>query len=362
MRQDSSSPRVPAVLRRPGTFLVAALGTWVFWLLDLPLPFLFGPMFACLAAALLGAPLRGFGQVSKGARTILGVAVGASITPEVLHQLPQMLGSIAFVPLYVLLIGLIGVPYFHKICGFDLPTSYFAAMPGGLQDMVLFGQEAGADVRALSLIHATRVLLIVTIVPFLLLNVFDRPLVEPIGAPAADLPVTQLILMAAAALIGWKGGERLGLFGAAILGPMIVTAVLSLSGVIEHRPPREAILTAQFFIGIGIGVGYVGVTLAEIRRDVLAGMAFVGILAFLAFVITEIVVQFGLATPVEGFLAFAPGGQAEMTVLAIIAGADLGFVVVHHLLRLVVVIVGAPIVAALIGVRGKDWRSPKPPH
>mgnify|MGYP002651897168 CR=1 FL=1 len=53
---------------------------------------------------------------------------------------------------------------------------------------------------------------------------------------------------------------------------------------------------------------------------------------------TEIVTRFGLAKGVEGFLAFAPGGQAEMTVLAIVVGADLGFVVVHHLTRLVLVI------------------------
>ena len=190
-----------------------------------------------------------------------------------------MAASVAFVPLYVAVIGVIGVPYFRKVCGFDLATSYYAAMPGGLQDMVVFGQEAGADVRALSLIHATRVLIIVTLVPLMLLQVFDRPLTQPIGEPARDLPWSELGLMVLAAWIGWKGGERIGLFGATILGPMIVTAALSLAGLIEHRPPEEAILFAQFFIGTGIGVCYVGVTLAELRKDVLAGIAYVGILA-----------------------------------------------------------------------------------
>ncbi|MBP0484543.1 AbrB family transcriptional regulator [Sagittula salina] len=343
-------------LRRGFTLGLAGLGAALFDALSLPLPYLFGPMFACLAAALLGAPLRGVPPVSQGARTILGVAVGASLTPAVLEQVPQMLGSVAFVPFYIALIGAVGVPFFHKVCGFDLPTSYFAAMPGGLQDMVAFGQDAGADVRALSLIHATRVLVIVTLVPALLVWVFDSPLINPVGAPASDLPLRELALMTAAALGGWWAAERVGLFGATILGPLIATAVLALSGVIEHRPPREAILAAQFFIGIGIGVGYVGVTLHELRRYVLSGMVFVVILAVLAFLVTELVVQLGLARPVEGFLSFAPGGQAEMTVLAIIAGADLGFVVVHHLLRITLVILGAPIAAALVGVRRKETR------
>lgn len=357
MSQDSVPFFNRSTLHRVLTLLLAALGTFVLWSLNLPLPFLFGPMFACLGAALLGAPLKGISSLSLSARTILGVAVGASITPAVITQLPQMAGSVAFIPLYIAVIGLVGVPYFHKICGFDLPTAYFAAMPGGLQDMVIFGEEAGADVRALALIHATRVLIIVAIVPAMLIYFFDSPLSEPIGTPVADLEPVELAIMVAAAVGGWLLAARVGLFGAAILGPMIVTAILSLAGVIENRPPGEAILAAQFFIGMGIGVGYVGVTLHELRRDVVAGLVFVVILAVLAFIVTEIVVQLGLASPLEGFLSFAPGGQAEMTVLAIIAGADLGFVVVHHLVRLTLVIIGAPIIAAIIGVRDKKTRN-----
>ena len=322
----------------------------------LPLPFLFGPMLACLIAALMGAPLRGTGQVAKAARTILGVAVGASVTPDLVSVLPQMAMSVALIPIYILCIGLIGVPFFRRICGFDPVTSYYAAMPGGLQDMVIFGTEAGGDPRALSLIHATRVLIIVTVAPILLTQAFNTPLTQPIGAPIADVPIQEIGLMILAAFVGWKGGERVGLFGASILGPMIVTAALSLAGLIHVRPPREAILAAQYFIGIGIGVGYVGVTLVELRKDVLSGVAYVVLLAIVAIAFTEIVVLSGLAQPVEGFLAFAPGGQAEMTVLAIVAGADLGFVIVHHLTRIVIVITAAPMVAKLLKLRDKQRR------
>ena len=119
-------------------------------------------------------------------------------------------------------------------------------------------------------------------------------------------------------------------------------------GIIHVRPPAEAILAAQYFIGIGIGVGYVGVTVHELRRDVLSGLAYVVLVALLAIGFTEVVVQTGLAKPLEGFLAFAPGGQAEMTVLAIVSGADLGFVIAHHLTRIVLVITAAPLVARLL--------------
>ncbi|MFK7853550.1 MAG: AbrB family transcriptional regulator [Granulosicoccus sp.] len=332
---------------RMETLLTAIVGTCLFAWLQLPLPFLFGPMMFCLLAALANRSLAGFGQVSVAARTILGVAVGASITPEVISRIPDMMGSIVFIPFYIATIAIVGVPFFHRVCGFDKVTAYYAAMPGGLQDMVIFGAEAGGDGRTLSLVHATRVLIIVTLAPVILTLGFGARLDTPIGEPASTLPVFELLLMVLAALVGWKGGERIKLFGASILGPMIVTACLSLSGLIHTRPPAEAILFAQFMIGIGIGVGYVGVTFMELRRVVLSGVAFVLILAVLALIVTEIVVLSGLAEPLEGFLAFAPGGQAEMTVLAIVASADLGFVIVHHLTRIFLVITCAPLVIKL---------------
>jgi uncharacterized protein len=151
--------------RRMATFGLAGLGVGLFLVLDLPLPLLFGPMLACLVAALFGAQLLGAGVVAVAARTILGVAIGATVTPELLHRLLPLLASVAFIPLYVAVIGLIGVPFFHRVCRFDQITAYYAAMPGGLQDMVIFGTEAGANARTLSLVHATRVLVIITLVP-----------------------------------------------------------------------------------------------------------------------------------------------------------------------------------------------------
>jgi uncharacterized protein len=332
------------------TMALAAGGAAAFWVAGLPLPFLFGPMVACLAAALSGVRLQGMGQVSGAARTILGVAVGASLTPAVMGQVPQMLASIALIPVYVAVIGLVGVPFFRRM-GFDPVTSWYAAMPGGLQDMVQFGAEAGGDVRALSLIQATRVLMIVSLAPLILTGLYGVSLTRPIGDPASALPLSEMAIMAAAALIGWKGGERIGLFGASIIGPLILTAALSLTDVIHHRPPAEAILIAQLFIGMGIGVHYVGITWAELRRFVAAGVAFVLLLAVLATVFAELVVWLGLAGSMDAFLAFAPAGQAEMTVLAIVVGADLGFVVLHHLTRMVIIILGAPVAARLLRVR-----------
>jgi len=329
---------------------LAILGTGAFHLAGLPLPFLFGPMVACLVAALAGLRLRTVRPLALGARATLGVAIGASITPALVGQIPQMALTVAVIPLYVAVVAVIGIPFFGRVCGFDRPTAYFCAMPGGLQDMVIFGEEAGADVRALSLVHATRVLVIIAVAPLLMTSVYGATLDGAIGTPASDMAPVELVWMVLAALVGWRAGKAVGLFGAPILGPMIVTAALSLGDLIHFRPPSEAMLAAQFVIGIGIGVHYVGVTGAELRRDVAAAVVFVLILAVLTAGVTAGVTALGLAPPLDVFLAYAPGGQAEMALLAIVAGADLGFVVVHHIARIVVVIAGAPLLGRALDV------------
>jgi len=335
----------PATLK---TLAIALVGAGAFWLAGLPLPFLFGPLAACLGAALAGVRLRGTGQVGVGMRSILGLAVGAAITPALIAQMPVMALTLLMVPFYVVLIGLVGVPFFHRLWGFDRTTSYFAAMPGGLQDMVIFGIEAGGDARALSLIHATRILIVMLTAPVVLVAGFGVSLDAPIGAPVSSIPPHELVILAVAALIGWKGGERIGLFGASILGPMIVAAVLSLTDILHTRPPAEAINLAQIFIGMGIGVYFTGITWRELARDVAAGAVYALLLAAMAAAFMGLAMAVGGAPGVEAFLSFAPGGQAEMAVLAIVVGADLGFVVLHHLTRIVLVITGAPIVARLV--------------
>ncbi|MEC8434547.1 MAG: AbrB family transcriptional regulator, partial [SAR324 cluster bacterium] len=91
---------------------------------------------------------------------------------------------------------------------------------------------------------------------------------KPPGVPLQSVPILELLLMPICGLLGWKIAERFRLFGASILGPMILTAIVSLSGLIHTRPPAEILWCAQFFIGISVGVHYSGITLAELRRDI----------------------------------------------------------------------------------------------
>lgn len=337
------------MIRILATFTTAGAGVAAFIALDLPLPWLLGPILACLVAALLGAKLQTISTLTTAMRGILGVAVGATFTTALLASMVGIWPTLLLIPVMTALIGAIGVPYFQRLWGFDFPTAYYSAMPGGLQDMLIFGEEAGGDVRAMSLVHATRVLFIVATLPFILRAYWDVDLSVPPGAPASSIALSQLGLMVICGLVGWKVAERVGLFGASILGPMILAAICALTGLLQHRPPVEAIYAAQFFIGMTVGVKYAGITLREIRIDLTAALGFCVILLVLTVIFAEGIYFLNLAPPLETLLAFAPGGQAEMAILALIVGADMAFVIAHHVLRILIVIIGAPLFARIYG-------------
>lgn len=347
MRLNANRPRLAAIA-------AALAGAGVFLLFGWPLPLLLGPMLGCLVAALARVPLQDMGGFSTAMRSYLGVAIGATVTPDFVAGLPSHGASIALVPLYVVVIGGIGYPFLRRVMGFDRPTAFYSAMPGGLQDMLLFGEEAGGNVRTMSLIHATRVLVIVTVAPFLMTALYGADLNRPPGLRLADIPVLETAIMLVAGPLGWKIAERLHIFGAAILGPLILTAALSLSGLIQHRPPAEIVWAAQFFIGIAIGAKYSGITARELRVSVGAGLVFALLLALLSLIFIEIVTLVSDAPFIDILLSFLPGGQAEMAVIAIVAGADVGFVVAHHLTRVFFVILVAPLVGAHTARRDGD--------
>ena len=325
------------------THIICLLGAIIFLWLKLPLPWLFGPLFSCLLAALIGINLYSIKILSDAMRTILGVAVGATVTLSFLLELPGFWNTLIFIPIVVILSGAIGVWYFQKLCGYDFPTAYYSSMPGGLQDMLVFGEEAGGNVRAMSLIHATRVLVIIIALPILLTFIWGISLDKPPGDPIKNFEIEQLIILGICAIAGWKIASFFGMFGASILGPLILTAIASITGILHTRPPVEAIWAAQYFIALGIGVKYVGVTAQEIRKDILAGLGFCIFLLVITLCIVSLVINYNLAHAVDAMLSMAPGGQAELVVMALIVGADLGFVVAHHLFRIFIVILGAPI-------------------
>ncbi len=352
-------PLVRGDLARIGPILLAfaigAAGAAAFYVLKLPLPFFLGSLTACLVASVLKAPIAPPRALSIPIRCVIGAGIGAAFTPALIGQLGGMLGSFAiFVP-YTFAIILGGRLFFEKVAGLDKPTAFFAAVPGGLTDMVSMGAEAGANQRAVVLIQATRILLIVFTVP-LWLQWIDGIAVG--GRVVQTLPLSEMRAIDGLALVvigwvGWKAAVRLKLAGAPLVGPMILSALAHALGLTTARVPFEVLTFCQVVLGAILGCRFRGLTWSEFSTTVLWGVAFAAIVVLATGFGSLAIEQVTGINHVSVLLAYAPGGQTELNLLAYILGADIAFVALHHLIRLAIVFASAQMVFA----RNTSWRS-----
>ncbi len=335
---------------------IGILGGWLALLAGLPLAWMIGAMSATTAAAALGAPIAlpiGFRQLMV---TVLGVMLGSGFSPEMLDRIGEWALSLAALALYAAAAGGVGLFYFRRICGYDAVTAYFSAMPGGFSEMVLVGTEMGGDGRVISLTHAARVMLVVLALPFAfqMLIGYDPAGRPPAGLPLAEVSGADLAVLTACGVVGFLLARGLRLPAAALVGPMILSAVVHILGWTTAKPPFELVAAAQVVVGTAIGCRFAGVTTRLLLRTAAAaaGGTVVLLSATLAFAIGLSQVTGLPAVPLV--LAFSPGGLAEMSLIAIAIGADAAFVATHHVVRIFMIVVIAPLAFRLMRRRRGD--------
>jgi uncharacterized membrane protein AbrB (regulator of aidB expression) len=84
---------------------------------------------------------------------------------------------------------------------FDRTTAFFASVPGGLGEMALLGSQFGADLRRRVLVHSVRIIVVVTVIPFILRLALGHNLLPAAAlahASAGPSPVDWVILGACA--------------------------------------------------------------------------------------------------------------------------------------------------------------------
>ena len=335
-------------LRRPTMVLCAlALGTAGGWAADglgLPLPWMIGAMATTTVAAVLGAPIT----LPPGLRAImvatLGVMLGSSFSPAILERLDEWSISLSALAAYTAVAGTVGMIYFQRLAGYDRTTAFFSAMPGGLSEMVVVGGELGGDSRIISLVHSSRLLIVVLCLPFAfqLLVGYEPDARPPVGPALAAMDLQDLAVLTACGLAGFFGAKALKLPAAAVVGPMVLSVAVHLAGWSEATPPALLVAAAQVVIGTAIGCRFAGVAPGMIFRTIgLAGGGTALLLAVTIGFALGLHAITGLPIPAL-VLGFAPGGLAEMSLISLALAMDAAFVATHHLVRIFLIVVLAP--------------------
>ena len=212
--------------------------------------------------------------------------------------------------------------------------------------MVILGQEIGSNPRTLVLIHATRIVVVVFLASLLIMFV-PKLSVNILPNPDLFYNWQQLPFVFIISYLGWYLAFKLKIPGPTIIGPMIFSALIHIFEIVDAMPMYIIVIAVQILLGSALGCLFKNITLKEMSGPVLAGL-----ITTLMAVIPLVIIYFILVNigydPLSILLAFSPGGQSEMNILALSVGADMSFISPHHMLRVFMVIIFAGILHKII--------------
>jgi hypothetical protein len=351
---DSAPPTTRSLAPRLLVALVVGgLGGGLFATLGLPLPWMLGALAATTVASMAGAKLAVPDLLRRPMIAVIGIMLGGTFTSGRFAVSLDWLVSLAALPVYVVVLGGLIFLYLRRFSGFDGTTAFFAATPGGLSEMIALSEYMGGDQRNVSMVHAMRLLLIVSAIPFLAraLGLVTTPAAAAAVAPMPSL--TELGLLIGLGTIGYLLAVRLRLPAATFLGPLLGSAAGHWVGWIEHQPPYFVLALAQLVIGASVGARFSGVPLGLILRSLLIGVGATTLMLAVTLVFGGILHGITGHSLILLLLALVPGGFTEMSLIALAMGVDPAFVVTHHCFRVLLVVLIA--VPAFAWLRRAGW-------
>ncbi|MHA1599198.1 MAG: AbrB family transcriptional regulator, partial [Alphaproteobacteria bacterium] len=165
----------------------------------------------------------------------------------------------------------------------------------------------------------------------------------PIGLPLFSLLPGDLAILSVCGAAGYVLARKLRIPAAALVGPMLFSAGVHLAGWTTAKPPVELVSAAQVIVGTAIGCRFAGVRAMLIIRAMVAAAGGTAVLLVTAVAFAFAVGQMTGLSMQPLVLAYAPGGLTEMSLIAIAIGADSAFVATHHIVRVFLIVVAAPL-------------------
>lgn len=321
------------------TVLIAFIGGIIFSFVNMPIPWLLGPMAAVLTGSkFTKIQLYWSGYIRDTGLIIIGYSIGLSFTKnaiiEIIRQLPWMLLMTVIIVSFCAAFALLA----SKLSGIDYPTLLTGSIPGGLTQMVTLAEEIkGVDLTIVTIFQVTRLILIVFFVPLL---VFSPLFAE---AESADMLHTatapwdalfpQIIPFAIVSVLCAGLGKKINLPTAYLLGPMIGTAVFPITGIQGPALPSLVLNISQFMIG-----GYIGLLLKPDKLNHKANIILLAVISGLVMIVCSwglswlLTKMLGISASTT-FLSVAPGGSDQMGIIAHEVQADLSIVAGYQLFR-----------------------------
>lgn len=300
-----------------------------------PLGWMLGPAFAGLALTLWGHEVKSDGRYGDIGRAILGAAIGGGVTMAHWVWLIGKPQLVALVLVSTALCSALGYAWLRRCCRWGQGTAYFSSLPGGLSEMVELARSSGVDAGPVALAHTLRVFFLVAGSSAVIAYLEQVNLTQ---MSFGRVGVHEVILLLICVPLGLWLGKRLRLPAPSVLGPLLLAAFLSATADLSARPPQIGIILAQFFIGWSLAARFRGIDRSSLPRlivQVAGQLALIVPVWWMAALLGSVWLGINTETAVLGL---APGGQAEMALLALLVGVSAVWVVMMHLLRVLIIV------------------------
>ena len=345
----SMLPALPprrALFETAETLAIALAGGLTFTYLNLPAGLVSGSVLAVATAALAGRPVRVPLAFARVCYVIVGILLGAVVTPETLRGVTTWPASVAILMLASICMMLATMSYLRVVHGWDPLSALMGASPGSMAQVIALSTELGADLRAVAIVQTVRILLLVIGLPNgLALFGLVVPAVAVARGPAGVSVLGEMILLATVSSAFAFAFLRLRFPGGLLFGAMAGSGILHGTGLIHAVLPWWIGSSSVIVLGAVVGsrfanttlrmlVGFLGAAFGSFAVSMAVATFFVGIVTyFYPFQIANVVI------------AFSPGAQDTMMVLALALHLDPVYVGAHHLARFLVVTITVGIAA-----------------
>ncbi|GAB2794387.1 AbrB family transcriptional regulator [Halomonas shantousis] len=344
-----SSESGKALLR---ALLIGALGGVLFQLTGLPLAWMLGPLIANLVASMRGVSVKVPEPLREGFLGMLGLVLGSQVTPALASRMLDWPLSAALLVAGIT-VSVTCVAAWYRRCGFDPVSAWFSAAPGAMTAMIMMGDKVGGDPQRIAVAQSLRVILVILTLPplFWMLEDVDKTAVTTVATSGLWL------LLALPVVIPL--GRWLRLPTPSLLAPLALAAVLGITGTASFHPPQWGLDIMLWVLGSAIGSRFKGLSGRRLWRYVFeSGVATAIALGVLAVFAELIHLTVGVPRDVA-LLALAPGGIGELAIVAVALNLDPVFVAFHHLLRMLMLMIVAPLWARwLKRQQTAHWKRP----
>ena len=340
----------PPNLRRIGLALsIGAVGGASADAVGVPLAWMLGSLFACMAASMAGLPVSGPNWLRSTFIGVIGLFLGESFNQTPVEQFAEWPFSMVLAMLYAPVGGFAAYLFYRKVAHMARIDALLSGAPGGLSAIVAIATELRADEKRVVLSQSLRVAIVIVSAPFIAFNLLALPVpTEATFATADIISISDAAILIAAAIASVLLLAKVGLPMGFLIGPMLVSAVLRVTGVVDGEMPHWMLELSLLVAGSSIGCRFLGADLKDLARIAVLTVVGTAILMAVAFVFALLATYALDINFFAALLAYAPGGIAEMSLIAIAIDADPGFVATHHLVRITFILIFAPVFGAWV--------------